>query len=225
MSYTKLNGEYQPFYFAGGKSVSRKKLLEEFDDKLELVLEKIRKEGTKEQQACIALYQSRADELRATIKAMPSEYDWYGVEMLARSIKTLDDGLKGIVDEENNQQSLLLARDLGREANCEAAAGAFFGFLAVTFTVIALVFAVPTAGISLLFLLELFPTGVGVGLGAYFSHQLSEAEDKVESFTDTSHGLFSGDSSAGTMSSLHQEDEHDERHGVDGGKSRHPKHE
>ncbi|MCH9757321.1 MAG: hypothetical protein K0U37_09055 [Gammaproteobacteria bacterium] len=195
MSHTKLNGQYKAYDF-GNRKKTRKSLLKEFDEKLELVIDKIRKEGTKEQQECIGLYRSRADELRATIKAMPRDCRDV-VEMLGRSIQTLEDGLKGVVDEENNQQSLLLARDLGREANTAAAECAFFGFLAVTFTVIALVFAIPSAGISLLVLLELVPTGVGIALSADVSHQASEAKEKVTSFTDTSHGLFSGDAMDG----------------------------
>ncbi|MCH9757323.1 MAG: phage holin family protein [Gammaproteobacteria bacterium] len=225
MSYVKLNGTYKRYDFGGRRNTSHKALLKEFDKKLELVLDKIKSEGTEEQQEYAVFYRRRADELRTIVETFKSGgYVQYDREILGRSIQSFDDLLAGRVNEENNQQSLLLARDLGQDANLEAVGAAFIGLMALSFLVISLVFAIPSGGLSLLFLIDFVPYAAVAGFFAYESHEVSKTKEKATSFIDASHSMFSkGSGEGGTSNPLHHEDEHDEQHGADGDKSRHHK--
>ena len=177
-----------------------KALLSEFDDKLLLVLEKLREKGTEEQKEAIGLYKVQADELKAAASDMLDMRDnsFKGKEMLARSIQTLDDLLADRNNEENNEQSLVLARDIGKSANGNAAAAASFGFLGVTFVVLAVVLAVTLTPVALLFLIELVPCGAGVVLGTDLSLSAAEGKEAFTSFTETGKGFFSDTEEGGT---------------------------
>ncbi len=98
----------------GGKGPELAEQSEEFDEKLALVLDKMRKEGKPEHK-----------------------------EMIARSIQMFDDILEGNDVSENTEQCLLLARVMEAEAGFHAAFAAFVGFLGVATLVTVIVLADP----------------------------------------------------------------------------------
>ena len=168
-------------------------LLAEFDTKLDKCLEKIREKCTPEQKECIALYKAQAIQLRDAV----TQTDWFGnedfltKEILGCAIKSFDALLEGRQDDQNNKQLLILARDLGNQAKNQKIDAAACGFIAATALVCACVFAIPTVGISLLFLISVVHSGVAAALQTDNSLKSSDKQEKLSSFTETGKGFFS----------------------------------
>ncbi len=187
------DAKYRPYDFNkkyGAKHPTDTELLDEFDEKLEQALVKIRKTGKPEHRELIALYELRAKELSILAACSSREHSR---EILARSIQTFDDLLEGKDGSKNHEQCLLLARELGKDANSHAAASAFFGFLAVGFLVLSVVLAVAVNPTFLIFLIEeiaCVPASVYFGMS---SLEASEAKEALTSFTETGKGFFSGE--------------------------------
>ena len=167
--------------------------LKEFDEKLALFLNKMRKECTEEQRELIALYEEKAKQFSKVCsqEVFSMEGSFFQQEMLARSVQMLDDVLEGKDASENNKQCLLLARDMDRSAESDAVAVAFFGFLAVAVTVTAVVLAVTVEPIFLIFLLIAAEAGLFSTLRLIDSQETLKVEEVMTSFTDAGKSFFS----------------------------------
>ncbi len=184
-----------------------KGLLEEFDEKLNACLVKIRKSGTADQKECIKFFQEQANQLRAVLtepqaskftrvinKAGASREIRIEDQMLGRAIKSFDALLEGRADEKNNEQLLILARDLSEQADAEKLEAELCRFLGAALLVFACVFAVPTCGISLLFLINVVHGGVGAVVQAKSSLVTSSKQEKLSSFSEAGQGFFPSES-------------------------------
>ncbi|MCH9757325.1 MAG: phage holin family protein [Gammaproteobacteria bacterium] len=210
MTYLKLNDVYQLYDFKekyGDKKPSFTELLKEFDSQLLACVNKLHEVDNQKNPEAIAAYQEQAINLRRFIKESKNE------QVLARAIQSFDDLLVGKIDDENNYQLLLLARRFeelahteGVSANIFAFGAAVEAFLGVGCLVVALVLAIPTGGISLLFLIDTVVAGCAAGILLEERNEILEnkekatsRKEKITSFAETSQGLFSSDSD-------HQED-------------------
>ncbi len=180
--------------------------LKEFDEKLVLVLDKMRKKGSREQRELIKLYEDRAKQFSEVARQLPLFFSgtvflnkmiklpdirFFQREMLARSIQTFDDFIEGNDASKNNEQCLLLARDMDENADLASVTGAFLGFAAVAMLVTAIVLATTVDPIFLIvllyFTLPLMPT-----MEILNTIQKSEEGDEaMTSFTESGKSFFS----------------------------------
>ena len=196
MGKHKAEAKYEPYNF--GKKYdytapSSEEQLKIFDQKLVLVLDKMRQEGTSEQKEMIAFYEERAKQFLKVVsqKSLTDKGKFFSREMLGRSTQMFDDVLEGNDASENNEQCLLLIRDMDKEADSAAGAAAFFGFFAVTLLVTTIVLAATLTPIYLLFLMNIVHAGASSALIFSKSQGFSEQQEAMTSFTDAGKGFFS----------------------------------
>lgn len=163
-------------------------LTQEFDKKLSLCLDKIRENGIGTQIECVRFYEEKAKQLLDAVIDVSTERN---TQILMRAIQSFDALLEERADEKNNEQMLILIRDLGQGAKEIKVISALFGFLAATSLVLACVFAIPTMGISLLGLICVLECGIGSYVLAKVGLSRSLEQDKLTSFVEAGQGFFS----------------------------------
>ncbi|MDF1677508.1 MAG: hypothetical protein P1U32_02300 [Legionellaceae bacterium] len=162
--------------------------MKEFDDKLAKCLEKIRtKENLENRDEIAAMYQKSAVNFRELIKKNNDDF------LLGLANQTFDNLLNEKSNDAVNEKFLKRVDYYRNDAKQERMGSILCSFIGVAAGIAALVFAIPTQGISLLFLLNVIHGGASGYTLAQDAANTSKEAEVYESFAKSNRGLFSSD--------------------------------